>query len=115
MEAMAYQKYIRVSPKKLTRLAEPLKGKNVLEAESMLKISPSTSSKWLWRAIHSAAANLRVKLGPDAPDSKEMFIATIEIHKGPVFRRLRPRAMGRADIIHRRTSHIKIRVSSEGD
>ncbi|MDI6839344.1 MAG: 50S ribosomal protein L22 [bacterium] len=114
MEGIACQKYVGVASKKLKRLAEPLKGKSVRDAESILKFSPSPSSKWLQRAIHSAASNLKNKLGPGAPTTDEdLWIYTIKIDRGPAYKRLNPRAMGRADIMRRRTSHITVIVKSE--
>ncbi|MCK4352888.1 50S ribosomal protein L22 [candidate division WOR-3 bacterium] len=113
MLARACQKYIGVSPKKLKRLSESFKGKDIREAESALKLSPSPSAEWLRRAIHSAASNLKSKLGAEAPKDEDLLITTIKIDSGPVLKRLKPRAMGRADIIRRRTSHITVIVSSE--
>jgi len=110
MEGIACQKYIRVAPMKLRRFADGLKGKTVREAESILNFSPSTSSRWLKRAIHSAASNLKVRVGPDAPQDDNLWVSSIKIDNGPAYKRLKTRAMGRADTIKRRTSHITVIV-----
>lgn len=113
MEARAYQKYVRVSSKKLRRLADPLKRKTVAEVENILKFSPSTSSKQLLKAVHSAASNLKNKIGPNSPPLEDFLVYNIKIDQGPAFKRIKPRAMGRADIIRRRTSHITVVVKGE--
>jgi large subunit ribosomal protein L22 len=110
MEATAYHKYIRVSHKKLKRLSLPLNKKTVGEVESMLRFSPSPSSIHLLKAVHSAAVNLKNKLGEDSPSIEEFLVYEIRIDKGPSFRRPKIRARGRRDIIHRKTSHITVVV-----
>lgn len=111
MEAVAHQKYIRVSPKKLKRLATPLKGKSVAEVENILRFHPSTSSIHLFKAVHSAASNLKNKVGPDTPPPEKLYVTDIKIDEGPTYKRIKPRARGHADIMCRRTSHITVIVS----
>lgn len=110
MEAIACAKYIRVSPKKLKRLADPLKRKTVGEVESSLRFLPSPSSNHLLKVVHSAASNLKNKLGADSPPIEDFLVYNIKIDQGPSFKRLNRRAYGRADIIKRRTSHITVTV-----
>lgn len=110
MESVACAKYIRVSPKKLRRIADPLKRKTVGEVESILRFMPSPSCRYLLKAVHSAASNLKNKLGADSPPIEEFLVYNIRIDQGPSFKRLNVRAMGRADIIKRRTSHITVTV-----
>ena len=113
MEAIARQKYVRVSHKKLRRIAEHLKGKTVNDVESILKFYPSRSSIPLRKAVHSAASNLKDKAGPDAPLPENLIVSNIRIDQGPTFKRIKRRAMGRADLMRRRTSHITVIVRGE--
>lgn len=110
MEGIAYQKYVRCSPKKLRRLAAPLKNKGVVEAESILKLAPSPSAMHIFKAIHSAASNLRSKMGVDAPEYSDLMITELRIDSAPVWKRLKLRARGRADLMLKHNSHIRVRV-----
>lgn len=110
MEGIAKEKYIRVSPKKLKKITKSLKRKSVGETEGVLRFLPSPSSAHLLKAVHSAASNLKNKLGADSPPIEEFIVYTIKIDQGPSYKRLNPRAFGRADIIRRRTSHITVVV-----
>jgi large subunit ribosomal protein L22 len=110
MEAIAVEKYIRVSPKKLKRLAEPLKSKTVGEAESMLRFHSSPSCIPLLKAVHSAASNLKNIMGADSPPTEEFVVHNIMIGQAPSFKRVNPRARGRADVIKKRASHITVVV-----
>lgn len=112
-KAIAKQKYVRASPKKLVRIARLLKNKNVKEAMSMLKFHPSKSSIPLYKAIKSAAANLKNKMEAEAPEDENIIIETIKIDKGPMYKRLNIRARGRADITKTKTSHITVEVLTE--
>ena len=108
--ARAYQKYIWASPKKLRRFSSPLKGKRVPEVEAILKYAPSHSSIYLLRAVHSAAANLRNKMGMDAPEFENIIVNNIQINQGPTYKRLNRRARGSADIYRSKSSHITVEV-----
>jgi len=113
MEAYACQKYVRVSSKKLKRLAEPLKGKTVTEVEGILKLHSSLSSIPLFKAVHSAASNFKNKAGPDVSPQNDLLVSNIKIDQGATFKRINRRAMGRADIMRRRTSHITVTVKEK--
>lgn len=113
LEAKACQKYIRVSPKKLRRLAKPLQKKSLPEGRASLRFSPSYSSIPLIRAINSAAQNLKKKKEPDGLEDSNIYIERIQIDQGPSYKRLLPRARGTADIIKHRTSHITVIVKEK--
>jgi len=110
IEAKAHARYVRVSPKKLRRIAEQLKGKNVVEATSILKFLPSKGALYLLKAINSAASNLKEAQKPDTVNEEDLLVSYIRIDEGPTFRRWRPRAMGRIAIIRKRTSHISVSI-----
>jgi len=112
MEGFAYQKYIRVSPKKLTRLISPLRGMSVEEALGVMRELPSPHTRLVTKAIKSAYANLKVKKEEDISDEKAVIKSFI-VEQSFRLKRLNPRAKGRADIILRRFSHLKCVVTDE--
>ena len=110
IEATAHAKYVRVAPRKLRKMAEQLKGKNVIEATSMLRLLPSKGALYLLKTISSAAANIKEAQKPDTVNEEELLVSSIRIDQGPTFRRWKPRAMGRVAIIRKRTSHIAVSI-----
>ena len=102
-----------MSSKKLKRFVDPLRGKTVAEVESMLKFHPSPSTVPIFKVIHSAASNFRNKVGSDAPPLTNLLVYNIKIDQGPTLKRIKRRAMGRADIMCRRTSHITVVVKEK--
>lgn len=110
IEAKAHARYVRVAPRKLRRIAGQLKGKNVVEATSILKFLPSKSALYLLKTIGSATANLKEAQKPDTVNEEDLLVSSIRIDEGPTFRRWRPRAMGRVAIIRKRTSHIAVSI-----
>jgi large subunit ribosomal protein L22 len=67
----------------------------------------------LSKAVHSAASNLKNKMGPDSPAIEDLIVENIRIDQGPAFKRIKPRAYGRADVIRRNTSHIVVVVKGD--
>jgi len=114
MEARAVSKYIRISPRKTRQVADLIRGKRVSEALGILALTPRKASPILRKAVLSASANVRNREDTDKPTPDEsLFIKEILIDEGPTLKRIRPRAQGRAYRINKRTSHIKVTVSSE--
>lgn len=110
MEGIAHQKYVRASAKKLRRFAAPMKGKNVVAAEGILKLSPSPSAEHIAKAIHSAASNLKNKMGVDAPEFENMIVSEIRVDNAPAWKRLKLRSRGKADLMLKRNAHIIVKV-----
>ncbi len=105
MESKAILKYSRVSPRKVRRIATLIKGKKAGEALISLKFLPHSSAKILAKVLKSAMANAEQKKVAD-PESMKIVSAIVE--QGPTMKRMMPRAMGRADVIKKRSSHIKV-------
>jgi large subunit ribosomal protein L22 len=84
-----------------------VRGKSVTDAEAILKFTDRAAAEIVGKVVHSAAANaeknLRVK-----PET--LFVSQAFVDEGPTLKRIRPRAMGRAFRINKRTSHITIVV-----
>ena len=105
MEVKAIAKYIRVSPRKTRLLAREIKGKKVEEALKVLAFAPQKGAPILRKLINSAVAN--ASLYPDI-DVDKLIIKKVVADEGPMLKRFRPRAMGRAARIRRRTTHLVV-------
>jgi large subunit ribosomal protein L22 len=110
MESMALLKYARVSPRKVRRVTDLIKGKKAGDALISLKFLPHGSAKIVGKILKSAMANAEQK---KVADPESMKIKDAVVDQGPTMKRMMPRAMGRADVIKKRTSHIKI-ILEEG-
>ena len=107
MEARATAKFIRVSPQKTRLVAENIKGKPIEDALNILKFTPKKSAQVLSKVLTSAIANAEQLPGIDI-DS--LFVKTVRVDEGPRWKRIQPRAMGRAYRIVKKTSHITVVV-----
>jgi len=102
-------KYIKTSPYKMRRVMDLIRGKNVNSALGILENVEKRSRIYLIRALKSAiaAAKQGGKLKQD-----DLFIWKITADDGPIMRRYKAQAMGRATMIRKRTSHIIIELGS---
>ncbi|MFW5486854.1 MAG: 50S ribosomal protein L22 [Desulfovibrio sp.] len=110
MEAKAVAKFIRVSPRKTRLVAKNVKGMGIEDAMNVLRFSPQKAAQVLGKVLHSAVANAEQLPGMDI-DS--LYVKNIIVNEGPTWKRIMPRAMGRAYRILKRTSHITV-VLDEG-
>lgn len=108
MEAKAIARYIRISPFKVRQVADLVRNKDCKEALAMLKFTPKGAAKPIAKVIRSAMANAEHNY--DMVEDN-LYISRIYIDEGPTLKRYKPRAMGRADIIRKRTSHITVVVA----
>ncbi len=107
METKAVAKYIRISPQKARLVADTVRGMSVDEAITALRFMPKKGARILRKVIESAVANADQM---ETIDVDTLYIKSIEINGGPSLKRFRPRAMGRATRIIKRTSHITVVV-----
>ncbi len=105
MEARAVGRYIRVSPQKARLVVDLIRGKGVGEAITILSLSKKRVAPVILKLLRSAIANAE---NTGAIDVDNLYIKEIYVDQGPTWRRLFPRAMGRANIMRRKTSHITI-------
>jgi len=103
----ATAKYVRVSPRKAGDMATLIRGKNVAEAKAILALSPRAAAKLVGKVLDSAVANAENNHDLDADD---LYVVQAYVNGGPTLKRFRPRAMGRASRIRKRTSHITVCV-----
>ncbi|UCE04771.1 MAG: 50S ribosomal protein L22 [bacterium] len=111
MEAKAVAKYIRMSPRKIRRLADLIRGKNVGEALNILHFTGKAASMPLEKTLRSAVANMLNIEGSSKVDPDDLYIKELRIDEGITLRRFRAASMGRAVRIRKRTSHITIKVA----
>jgi large subunit ribosomal protein L22 len=106
LEATASAKYLRISPSKLRRSVDLIRGRHVDDARRILRLSQLGPNRTLYKVIDSAVANAEQKNAI----AENLVITRAWVDEGPTLRRFRPRAMGRATRIRRRTSHVTVVV-----
>lgn len=107
MEAKAIAKYVRISARKVRLVADNIKGKPVEDALNLLKFTPKKAADELSKVLYSAVANAEQQPGVDVDNLK---VSQVLVNEGPTWKRIRPRAMGRAYRVRKRTSHITVVV-----
>jgi len=108
--AVAHGNYLRGSASKVRRVLDQIRGKSYRDALIMLEFMPYRSTEPITKVLRSAVANAEHNLGMD-PSS--LIISSAIANMGPVMKRYRPRAQGRAFAIKKQTCHITISVQSE--
>ncbi|MGA2959549.1 MAG: 50S ribosomal protein L22 [Thermodesulfobacteriota bacterium] len=108
MEARAIAKYLRVSPRKVRLNADLIRGKRVEEAINLLSFTPKAGAKLVSKVVQSALANARQDKSIDVDT---LFVKTIYVNQGPTLKRFRPKPMGRAGRIRKRTCHVTVVLS----
>ncbi len=107
MEARAVVRDVTMSPRKMRIVANMIRGKRVDDALGILQLLPKKGARIIHKLVHSAAANLEDKSKGEV-ETEKIFIKTIQVDNGKIIKRWMPRAMGRANRIQRRTSHITV-------
>ena len=110
MQAKANAKFIRIAPRKVQLVIDLIRGKEVGEAIAILRNTPKAASPVVEKLLNSAVANAEHNYSLDPNNLK---ISEAYVNQGPTLKRFRPRAMGRASRINKRTSHITLVVSEK--
>ena len=108
----ATAKFVRVSPRKARLVADLVRGKSVPEARAILAFATRDAAVPVRKVLESAAANADHNHGMRSDD---LVLAQVTVDPGPTIKRFRPRAMGRATPIMKRTSHITIGLAESPD
>ena len=109
----AHAKYVRTSARKARLVCDHIRGKDVNEARAILAHASRDVARDWSKLLESAVANAEHnhELVGD-----ELRIAAVKADEGPTLKRFRPRAMGRATKIRKRTSHLSITLTpKDGD
>jgi large subunit ribosomal protein L22 len=113
MQATAKARYIRVTPRKARRVVDLIRGMPAQEAQAVLRFAPQTASDPVGKVLASAIAN--AEHSGTRPDLSDLRVTRAWVDEGPTLKRFRPRAQGRGYRINKRTSHITVIVSDEGN
>jgi len=113
MQAVARATYLRGSARKMRQVMALVRGRNVEEALNILRFTHKKNAVTLEKVIRSAVANAQTIHGDKLHDPNDLRIVEAQCMDGPITKRIRPRAMGRASRIRKRTCHVKIVVSTE--
>jgi ribosomal protein L22 len=108
----ASAKYVRIAPRKARLVADQVRGMHIEKARALLSFSPRDAARDIHKLIDSAAANAE---NNHDLIGDEMRITSITVDEGPTLRRYRPRALGRATPINKRTSHIAVALTPVED
>ncbi len=114
MEAVAKVRHIRVTPMKARRVVALIRGKQAIEALAILKFAPQAASVPIYKLVHAAIANARVKADASNTlfDEEDLIVSAAFVDEGTTLKRFMPRAQGRAFQILKRTSHITVVVAT---
>jgi large subunit ribosomal protein L22 len=109
MEASATARHIRITPRKARQVIDLIRGKMVGDARSILSFTPLHAARIVKQILDSAVANAEQKKIADVDSLK---IAKAMVNQGVTMKRMRARAMGRGNVIRKRTSHITLVLSA---
>ncbi|UCD94725.1 MAG: 50S ribosomal protein L22 [Candidatus Zixiibacteriota bacterium] len=113
MEARARVRYLRMSPKKMRRVAELIRGKPVEEALNILNYTPKIAAHHLAKTVKAAAANAIASVGTGKLKAEDLSVSRVVVDGGPIAKRVRFQSMGRAHRIHKRYCHLTVEVEGE--
>ncbi len=107
MQAQAHLRYARIAPRKVQIVLDLIRGKDVDMALAILRQTPKAASEILDKLLKSAIANAE---NNHNMDRNNLYVSECFVCPGPILKRIRPRAQGRAFRVLKRTSHITITV-----
>lgn len=102
-EAVAFSRYIRMSPFKIRRIIDQIRGRSLNEAILILKFMPYKSCPLILKTLLSAFANAKVKF---SAEEVSLVVSEVRVDSGPQLKRFRPHAQGRGFPIKKRISHL---------
>jgi ribosomal protein L22 len=108
VQVQARARYVRTSARKARLVCDHIRGKDVAEARAILAFTPRAAAKPWLKLLESAVANAEHN---HELVGEELRIAAVHADEGPTLKRFRPRAMGRATRIRKRTSHLTITLT----
>ncbi|HEX8101310.1 MAG TPA: 50S ribosomal protein L22 [Solirubrobacteraceae bacterium] len=108
MVVKAQAKYVRTSARKARLVCDHIRGKDVEQARAILAFTPRAAAEAWSKLLESAVANAE---NNHELVGDELRIASVHADEGPTLKRFRPRAMGRATKIRKRTSHLSITLT----
>ncbi|MCO6439878.1 MAG: 50S ribosomal protein L22 [Nitrococcus mobilis] len=110
MATAAKLRYSLISPQKARLVADQIRGLPVAQALQVLEFSSKKAARVIRKILESAIANAEHNEGADID---ELTVARVFVDEGPMYKRIQPRAKGRANRIRKRTSHITVAVAEQ--
>ena len=110
MEARAYLKYLRISPRKVSILCDLIRGKDVKTATAYLMQTPKAASEPMLKLLKSAVANAENNF---SMDTGKLYVSEVYATGGPILKRMIPASKGRGYRINKRTSHVTLAVAEK--
>lgn len=107
IEGYAISRYVRISPSKVRRVLNPLKGRSFKESFLILKFLPYRVCSIISKLLCASVANAKNK---NQLEEGNFIISEVRVDSGPVLKRFCPHAQGRGFPIKKRMSHIFIKV-----
>ncbi|MEL7084544.1 MAG: 50S ribosomal protein L22 [Cyanobacteria bacterium P01_A01_bin.3] len=108
LEVKAIARTVRMSPTKVRRVLNQIRGRSYQDALIVLEFMPYAACEPVKKVLRSAVANAEHNEGLDAA---QLYVSTAYADQGPTLKRFRPRAQGRAYGIQKKTCHITVAVS----
>ena len=110
MEAKAYLNNVRISPRKVKIVLDQIRGRDAAYAMAVLKHTPKAACEPLAKLLKSAMANAENNHNMDV---HSLYVSECFVAPGPIMKRIRPRARGRAFRVLKRSSHITLVVKEK--
>ena len=110
MEARAKLSYARIAPRKVSIVLDLIRNQPLDKALAILQYTPKAASELLYKLVKSAAANAENNFNMDR---NNLYVSECYVCPGPMLKRIRPRAQGRAYRILKRTSHVTLVVKEK--
>lgn len=113
MQSKAQAKWVRMSPRKVRRVINEIRGKSAAEAVTMLKFMPFSAAREVEKVLRSAMFNLinSEKSGISEKEAGNLTVVEAYADQGPTLKRIQPHARGMAKPILKRSSHITLVLS----
>jgi large subunit ribosomal protein L22 len=111
MESSAKLRHLRIAPRKVRLVADLIRGKMALQSLAVLQHITKKAARPMAKLLQSAIVNAKNNL---QLDENILYISKLTVDEGPKLKRWRPRAMGRAYPIQKKTSHITICLKERG-
>jgi len=105
MKVKAVLRHLRIAPRKIRLVADLIKGKKALEAQTLLRFTTKKSATPILKLLNSALSNAKHNF---QLEEENLFISQITVDEGPKLKRWQPRARGRVSEIQKKTSHVTL-------
>jgi large subunit ribosomal protein L22 len=104
-QARAHVRWVRIAPRKVRIVVNLIRGRDLRDAQAILRHTPKRASKVVAKLLDSAAANAQ---NNHDMDPRNLYVHAIWVDGGPILKRIHPRSRGQAFPIMKRTSHISV-------